>query len=88
MRQNPEFIITEVADNYVLVPVGSAADNFHSIITLNEMGQIIWNMLENETTPDEILKNILAEYDVSEEQARKDIEGFIAKLRENGCIEE
>ena len=88
MRQNPEFIITEVADNYVLVPVGSAAANFHSIINLNEMGQVIWNLLENETTIDEILKNILAEYDVSEEQARKDIEGFIAKLRENGCIEE
>ena len=88
MKQNPDFILTEVADNHILVPVGSAAENFHSIITLNEMGQTIWNMLENETTSEEILKKILAEYDVSEDRARTDIDGFISKLRENGCIEE
>ena len=88
MKQNPEFILTDVADNHILVPVGKTAVNFKSIINLNEMGQTIWNMLENETTTDEILKNILAEYDVSEEQARKDIDGFISQLRENGCITE
>ncbi|MDO4982888.1 MAG: PqqD family protein [Eubacteriales bacterium] len=88
MRQNPDFIMTDVADNHVLVPVGEAAANFKSIINLNDMGQTIWNMLENETTLDEILKNILAEYDVSEQQARTDIEAFVTKLRETGCITE
>ena len=86
MRQNPEFILTDVADDHILVPVGESSANFHLIITLNDMGQTIWTMLEKETTEEEILKNILAEYDVSEEQAREDIDSFIAKLRENGCI--
>ena len=86
MRQNPEFIITDVGDDHILVPVGKAAVNFNAIISLNEMGQTIWNMLEKEITAEELLENILAEYDVSEEQAREDIDSFIAKLRENGCI--
>ena len=88
MKQNPDFIITDVADSHILVPVGKSAVNFNSIISLNDMGQTVWNMLENETSTDEIVKNILAEYEVSEEQARKDIESFLAKLRENGCIED
>ena len=88
MKQNPEFIITDVGDDHILVPVGKAAVNFNAIISLNDMGQTIWNMLENETTSEEILKKILAEYDVSENRARTDIDNFISKLRENGCITE
>ena len=88
MKQNPEFIITDIGDDHILVPVGKSAVNFNAIISLNDMGQTIWNMLENETTSEEILKNILAEYDVSEDRARTDIDSFISKLRENGCIEE
>ena len=88
MKQNPDFILTDVADSHVLVPVGKSAVNFNAIISLNDMGQTIWNMLETETTSEEILKKILAEYDVSENRARTDIDSFISKLRENGCIEE
>lgn len=88
MKQNPDFVITDVADSHILVPVGKAAVNFNSIISLNEMGQIIWNMLEKETTSEEILSAILAEYDVTEEKAREDIDKFIAQLRETGCIED
>ena len=87
MRQNTDFIVTDVADRHILVPVGKAAVNFNAVISLNEMGRDIWNMLENDISADEILKNILAEYDVSEEQARADIDSFLDKLRENGCIE-
>lgn len=88
MKQNPNFIVTEVGGSCILVPVGKAAVNFNAIISLNDMGQTIWNMLENETSEEEIVKNILAEYEVSEEQVRADIGSFLAKLRENGCIEE
>ena len=88
MKQNPEFIITDVGDDHVLVPVGKAAVNFNAIISLNDMGQTIWNMLENETSAEEILKNILAEYEVSEAQAKADIDSFLAKLIENGAIED
>ena len=86
MKQNPDFIITDVADSHILVPVGKAAVNFNAIISLNDMGQTIWNMLESETSAEEILKNILAEYEVTEEQAKADIDGFLAKLKENGAI--
>ena len=88
MKQNPEFIMTDIADSHILVPVGKSAVDFNAIISLNDMGQTIWNMLEKETSLEELVHNILAEYEVSEEQARADIDAFLAKLRETGCIEE
>ena len=88
MKQNPNYIISDVADSHILVPVGEAAVNFNSIISLNEMGQTIWNMLAEDTTEEALLESILAEYDVSAERARADIGSFLAKLRENGCIED
>lgn len=88
MKQNPDFILTDVAGSHILVPVGKAAVNFNAIISLNDMGQTIWNRLEKETDAGEILKYILSEYEVSEEQARADLDSFLAKLRENGAIEE
>lgn len=88
MKQNPNYIISDVADSHILVPVGEAAVNFNSIISLNAMGQTIWNMLAEDTTEEALLESILAEYDVSEERARADIGSFLAKLRENGCIED
>ena len=88
MKQNPEFIITDIGDDHILVPVGKSAVNFNAIISLNDMGQTIWNMLEKETSAEEILKKILAEYEVSEAQAKADIDSFLAKLKENGAIED
>ena len=88
MKQNPNFVLTDVADSHILVPVGKAAVNFNAVINLNDMGQTVWNILEKDMTEEELLKCVLSEYDVSEEQAGTDIGRFIAILRENGCIED
>ena len=88
MKRNPDYFLSDVADSHILVPVGEAAVNFNSIISLNEMGQTIWNMLAEDTTEEALLGSILAEYDVSETQARADLGSFLAKLREHGCIED
>lgn len=88
MKQNPDFIITDIAEDHILVPVGKAAVNFNAIISLNDMGQTIWNLLEKDISEEELLESILAEYEVSEARARADIGRFLAKLRENGAIEE
>lgn len=87
MKQNPNFIVSDLAATHILVPIGQSAVNFNAVISLNDMGQAIWNMLEKETTEEELLRKILAEYNVSEQQAKADIDKFLAILNEHGCIE-
>lgn len=48
MKTNPEFIARDIADELVLVPVGTAAKSFGGLVTCNEVGAFIWKTLETE----------------------------------------
>lgn len=86
MRQSPDFILCDVADNHILMPVGEATVNLNGMITLNEMGLTIWKKLEEEVSFEGILNAILEEYDINEAKARAGIEVFLKTLRNAGCI--
>ena len=52
------------------------------------MGVVLWNLLENDTTQEALLAAVLAEYEVTAEQAGADIADFLEQLRAAGCLEE
>ena len=54
---------------------------------MNEVGASIWKMLQKEVTFDELVADILEEYSVEEEVAKKDIQEFLDKLMGNGVLE-
>lgn len=86
MKIKEGFLLKEVADNYVVVPVGDVS--FNGMLSLNETGFLIWKKLETGCEENDILKAFLAEYEVSEEKAKEDISTFIGKLREAGLLDE
>jgi len=86
MRANPEFVARTIADELVLVPIGSAALACDGLITCNELGAFIWKKLEEGFDEPAILADILEEYEVEEETARADMSKFLGRLRELGAI--
>ncbi|MBQ4425746.1 MAG: PqqD family protein [Lachnospiraceae bacterium] len=70
------------------VMVGVAGTGFSGIFRSNETAAFIVDQLKNETTEDEIVKAILAEYDATEDQARRDVRMVLGKLREISALEE
>ena len=88
MRQNPEYILCDVAGNHILMPAGKAAIDLNGMVTLNDMGVEIWKKLERDVTYEELVTVILDEYGVSEEAARADLKRFVEILRNtNGIID-
>lgn len=85
MKLKENFVLRQVADTWVVLPLGAATVNFNGMLTLNESGALLWQALEQGKDPVEAL---LAEYAVSREQAAADVEEFIASLRKAGCLEE
>ena len=59
---------------------------FNGLITVNEVGVSLWNMLQNEVTLDDLVQGILDEYDVEEEVAREDIQEFLDTLIAGGIL--
>ncbi len=88
MKLKSGFVLREVAGSCVVVPTGAEL-NFNGMISLNETGKLIWTCLENDTSIDEIIAALLAEYnDIDEATARMAVEDFIEKLRKYEFIAE
>ena len=81
------FLLKTVAGKNIVVSVGAEV-NFNGMLTLNDTGVYLWNLLQSDTTKEEILNKMLEEYDVSEEIASKDIDAFIEKLRQANILED
>ncbi len=88
MKVKPGYMIREVAGYNVVVPVGDAAMNFNGMINLNETGAFLWKMLEEDTDEEKLVGALLAEYDIAEDAARRDVGEFIAKMKEANLIDE
>ena len=87
MKIKDGYVLREVAGNTIVIPVGDAAINFNGMINLNETGAFLWKLLENDVEPIFLLQELMKEYDVEEEQAKKDITDVINKLYNAGVLD-
>ncbi len=87
MKLNENYILKTVAGMPVVVPVGEAVNNIHGMITLNGPAEIIWKALEQGKSYDEIVAAVKAEYDVTEDIVKKDLDAFLEKLKNYKILE-
>ena len=87
MKIKDNFALRQVAGAWVVLPLADATVDFTGMLTLNETGLMLWNLLSKETTAQDLAKALTEEYDVTLEQAQSDVDAFIAKLSKAGCIE-
>lgn len=87
MKRNPNFLLRQVADSTVLVPVGPATKQFPGMIRLNETGRFVWELLEQEQTRESLTDALLARYEVTREQAAADVDAFLQRIQPTGALE-
>lgn len=88
MRVNPNFILRQIADEYLLIPVGEAAQKIKGLISLTESGYLLYQSLQNGAKKEELVDLLLQEYEVSETVACADVDAFLGKMRFLGLLEE
>ena len=88
MKLQGEFVLRQVMDNIVVIPTGQTALGFNGMILLNDVSQVIWEKLEQETTLAEIVTAVTDAFEVSPEEAQTDIQEFLEKLRKLQMLEE
>lgn len=86
MKIKKELIKREIGGETILVPVGKTVYDSKGLFVINELGTFIWEMLPKAETEEDILNAILSEYDVSEAEAKKDLEEFLDTLRKMEII--
>ena len=80
MRLCGEFVVRQVVDSIVAIPVGQTALRLNGMILLNDVSKIIWDCLEQGTNLESAVKAVTEVFDVSDDEARTDILEFCDKL--------
>lgn len=88
MKLRGEFVVRQVMDNTVAIPVGQTVLRLNGMILLNDVSKIIWDCLEQGTNLESIVKTVTDAFDVSTDEARTDISEFCDKLRNLQLLEE
>lgn len=86
MKIKKELIKREIAGDVILVPVGRTALENNGLFTLNELGGFLWDRLPEARDETDLLRAVLAEYDVTESQAMQDIREFLEELKNLGIL--
>ena len=80
MKIKEGLILRNIADSFIVLP--SEGDfNLDGIISLNESGAFLFNLLKEEQTEESLINALLKEYRVDKETAKKDVGLFLKKLR-------
>lgn len=81
------FMLREIAGQSVVVPLGARVVKFNGIMTLSESGALLWRKLEKDSSMDEMVELLLAEYNIDKDTAQKDVEEFVESMKSSSILE-
>lgn len=87
MKIKDGFVVKEVGNQYMVLPVGEGALNFNGIMTLNKTGKFLFELLQENRELDELLECVLDKFEVDIHIAKKDIIEFTQSLQNKGLLE-
>lgn len=88
MKLKKNSMLKKIGNTYRILPLSDHNVAVDVILKTNEVGAFIYQKLEIETTKEELLKAILNEYEVTKEQALKDLDAFMNSLKEKGLLDD
>lgn len=84
--QQPGVVRREIAGETVLVPVTGNLADLQKLFVLNPVADAAWQCLEREQTMEQLVARITESFDVSSEEAGKDLEELCDALQRLGLL--
>lgn len=89
MKIKEGFVVRKLGTQYVVVALSNEASQLNYLIKLNEIGAFMWEILaKKDNSKEELVKEVLNEYDASEEQVTNDVNEFISILKEKKILKD
>ena len=87
MKIKSTYQLREVAGEHMVVSTSSDNNGFNGVIMLNGTGAFLWKLLEKGAERDELIAEILKEYEVDESTAAIGVDDFISDIEKAGLFE-
>jgi hypothetical protein len=75
-----------IAGETLVVPIRGSVGDLASLYSLNAVGSTIWKALERPKDIGDLAGLVESEYDVSSDQAQRDVEKFLGEMRTAGLV--
>jgi len=87
-RKSDSIVSRKIANEFILVPIRQDVGDLGSIYTLNEVAARIWELIDGKRKASEIKNKIVEEFEVTPEEAEKDLIEHLQQLEEVKAITE
>jgi hypothetical protein len=87
-KKGSEIVTREIGGKVILMPLSKSADRKTYLYTLNETAAAIWELIDGKRTVDQLKKNLMEKYEISEAKLDKEIEGLCTDLKSIKAIRE
>ena len=76
----------QLGEETVLVPISQTGIDVQNIYTLNETAAMVWKLLENKCTEEDVIAAIEQEYTADIDVIRKDVQDLIAEFIQESFV--
>jgi len=81
-----DLVTRDVAGEKIIVPIKGHVGDLEGVFTLNELGAMIWQLINGQATARELVAAVRNEYDVEAAEAEKDVVDFLRSLEDAGLV--
>jgi hypothetical protein len=85
--RNHEVVARKIEGELIIVPVRRGVGDLNSLYTLNPVGAVLWDFMNEGHTLGEMVKRVCEEFEVTAAQAQQDIEAFLDSLMQEQLID-
>jgi coenzyme PQQ synthesis protein D (PqqD) len=86
----PGVVARRVADEMVLVPVGTRSENpanrVADFFVLNETAEYLWGLLSSPRDEEELARHLIHEYEITSDRAHADVRALVDALQGYGAL--
>lgn len=87
MKIKKDFVLRQVAQSWIVLPLAEQSTNLNGILSLTDSGAMLWKLLEQGCDLSALVEYLTGEYEVTEAKAREDAVKFTEKLIQIGCLD-
>jgi hypothetical protein len=85
-RKSEGLVTRSIADETVVVPVRGRLAQLQNLYVLSEVGRHLWDEIDGERSIETLRQSVLSAYEVTEEQADRDLVEFFGTMVEAGLV--
>ena len=86
MKLDPNYLVQNVGEDTILVPVGEAGLRFHGVIRLNETAACLVQRLSTDASREDLIRALGERYEGTEEMFARSVDDTISALRKARAI--